>query len=78
MDVSKNNNKSIETKRHTETKDIQLKTLEERMNKPYWIIAFTGTLIIYTMGFAANSTLWVHIAFALSLALALVTLSEVK
>ena len=48
------------------------------MNKAYWAIAFTGTLIIYTMGFAANSTLWVHIAFALSLALALVTLSEVK
>ena len=48
------------------------------MNKANWIIAFIGILMIYTMGFAANSELIVHFAFALALALGLVTLSEVK
>lgn len=47
------------------------------MNKAYWIIAFAGTLLIYTIGFAANSALLVHFAFALALALSIVTLSEV-
>ena len=47
------------------------------MNKAYWIIAFTGILILYSIGFAANSELIVHFAFALALALGLVTLSEV-
>ncbi len=48
------------------------------MIKASWIKAFTGTLILYSIGFAANSELIVHFAFALALALGLVTLSAVR
>ncbi len=48
------------------------------MNTANWIIAFIGIIMIYCIGFAANSALWVHMAFALALALSIVTLSEIK
>ncbi len=50
---------------------------KERMNKTSWIITISGILAMYCFGFAINSELWVHLAFALSLALSIVTLSQV-
>ena len=76
MDVCKNNNKVLEKQRHTKAKELPYK-LEERMNKTYWAIAFGLIIINYSIGFATNSALWVHFAFALALALSIVTLSKV-
>lgn len=41
-----------------------------------WLFAFVGTAVIYSTAFAVRSELLVHIAFALALALSIVTLKE--